>query len=49
MEVNPILLDGRISIIKGVLESNSMKDRFERIPINALIIHTLKNCVVNIN
>ena len=49
MQINPILLEGRMQIIKSCLISESMKDRFERIPISAFIVHTLKNCVVNIN
>ncbi|EGR30022.1 hypothetical protein IMG5_143970 [Ichthyophthirius multifiliis] len=49
MENNPILNQGRITIIKGILQSYIMKDRFEKVAIPCFIVHSLKNCVVNIN
>ncbi|EGR30343.1 hypothetical protein IMG5_134330 [Ichthyophthirius multifiliis] len=49
MQINPILNEGRVSIIQGCLGSQFMKDRFQNIPISCFIVHTLKNCVVNIN
>ncbi|KAL4503210.1 hypothetical protein ABPG72_000816 [Tetrahymena utriculariae] len=49
MKINPILNEGRAAIIKGCLASQFMRDRFEKVPVSCLIVHTLKNCVVNIN
>ncbi|KRX11010.1 hypothetical protein PPERSA_03068 [Pseudocohnilembus persalinus] len=49
MEINPIKVQGRVAILKGILESIPMGDRFQRIPIKVQIVHTLKNSYININ
>lgn len=47
-KVNPIKVPGRICIINSCLNSQPVGDRFEKLPISALIVHTLKNCLINI-
>lgn len=47
--LNPIKPSGRISLISGLLNSQSVRDRFEKLRTPMLIIHTLKNCLVNVS
>ncbi|KRX03735.1 hypothetical protein PPERSA_04243 [Pseudocohnilembus persalinus] len=48
-KINPISLEGRIQIINSCLNSRDISDRVQKLPLTFIIIHSLKNCFVNIN
>lgn len=48
-EKNPISIMGREVLIKGLLNSTTCKDIIKNLEYDILIIHSLVNCLVNLN
>ena len=49
IRINPISISGRISIIRSCISSFDVVDRFQKLPLALKIVHSLKNCFININ
>jgi len=49
IERNPIKIDGKIHLLKGLIESLDISDNFKRLDLNVVIVHSLNNCIFRSN
>jgi len=49
MEKNPIKIEGKIYILKGLLAGLDISDNFSRLDLNIYVVHSLNNCIFRSN
>lgn len=49
MEMNPIKIEGKIFILRGMLDSLDISNNFRRLDLNVYAVHSLNNCIFRSN
>ena len=49
IQLNPIKIDGKIHLLKGLIESLDISDNFKRLDMNVYVVHSLNNCIFRSN
>lgn len=49
IEINPIKIEGKIYILRGLIESLDISDLFKRVDLNVYVVHSLNNCIFRSN